>query len=317
MSSPESKNNKPSNLPTDENRTPEELRAASPSELAAALEHFLDNMTEESYDAAVMDAYLDALDEKAPIPELWDTDAAYADFQQKLRELSPADEERSEPRSKQQRSVSLRKLAQIGLVAALTVACLLSGLVVAQASGVDVFGTMAEWTSEVFSLGPVRSMGGQVSKTAQNTDIRFGSDWDEVMSGQSNYSSMQEALDHYGVTEVTAPTWIPESYELAVLDVVSMNDPPYLYIYASYESDADFHIAIDVKYYRSTPSMQIQKTDTPPEVFYANDTVLYLIENNRNYAVAWATEHYECCITGPLSQRDNLLQIAYSMIESI
>ena len=61
----------------------ESLEAMSPVELAEALELALDSMTEETYDPAVIDAYLDALDRKAPMPPVPDTEAAFQDFQPK------------------------------------------------------------------------------------------------------------------------------------------------------------------------------------------------------------------------------------------
>lgn len=48
--------------------SPERLDSMSASELADAMEEAMNAMTEETYDPAVIDAYLEALDRKVPIP---------------------------------------------------------------------------------------------------------------------------------------------------------------------------------------------------------------------------------------------------------
>ena len=42
----------------------------SASEVAEAFEQLVQNMDEENYDPTLIDAYLDALDQKAPMPEM-------------------------------------------------------------------------------------------------------------------------------------------------------------------------------------------------------------------------------------------------------
>ena len=51
----------------------------------AELEAALEAMTEAEYDPAVIDAYLDALDRKAPMPDHTDAGTAYAGFQARVQ----------------------------------------------------------------------------------------------------------------------------------------------------------------------------------------------------------------------------------------
>ena len=53
------------------------------------MERMLDNMTEEDYDPELLSAYLDALDEKAPMPEVPDAEASFARFRKKLLSIVP------------------------------------------------------------------------------------------------------------------------------------------------------------------------------------------------------------------------------------
>lgn len=77
-----------SNLPCDcvKSSLPKDLDAMSAVELAEEMERVWSSMTEDTYDDAVICAYLDALDRKAPMPEMPDAETAYTDFQQLLRD---------------------------------------------------------------------------------------------------------------------------------------------------------------------------------------------------------------------------------------
>ena len=68
--------------------SPERLKTMSPSELEQAMEDALSIMAEEDYDPAVIEAYLNALDNQAPMPMYPDAKTSYTDFQQKIRSLS-------------------------------------------------------------------------------------------------------------------------------------------------------------------------------------------------------------------------------------
>lgn len=65
--------------------SPERLNPMTAAQLERELEAALEAMTEEEYDPAVIDAYLDALDRKAPTPDHPDAGTAYAGFQARVR----------------------------------------------------------------------------------------------------------------------------------------------------------------------------------------------------------------------------------------
>lgn len=64
-----------------------EIENMSAVELADALELALDSTTE--VNEALVDAYLHALRQKAPIPDVPDVETAFADFQKRRRQLAP------------------------------------------------------------------------------------------------------------------------------------------------------------------------------------------------------------------------------------
>lgn len=92
-----------------------------------------------------------------------------------------------------------RPVRKLTILAA-TLVFLIASLLTVQASGVDVFGAIVRWTDELFSFG----------KTEENRGLVVDGKWPEIdLNKNQRFSSLQEALDFYGVTEVVAPRWIP------------------------------------------------------------------------------------------------------------
>lgn len=73
--------NPPIWLSADSGNLSSHFAAMSASEIAQELEQILSAMTEETYDAAIIDAYLDELDCRAPSPELPSESDAWNSFQ--------------------------------------------------------------------------------------------------------------------------------------------------------------------------------------------------------------------------------------------
>ena len=184
----------------------ETLEAMSPSELAEAMEAALDAMTEETYDPAIIDAYLDALDRKAPMPAHPNAESSYQDFQDKLQEYV----EPGASKLAKQRTKKFRRIARAGLVAALLAVLLASA---AQAAGVDVVGTIARWTESVFSFGAAHS---------GSDSSHYPSKSDQVPADvPEEYQELVTELQKRGIEEYTIPTYIPEGFQA---------DTPELYV---------------------------------------------------------------------------------------
>lgn len=292
----------PSNCPTDGDVFTKMLEAMTTEELTDGLNDALENTTDENYDPALIDAYLAALDRKAPMPEMPDAETSFADFKNKLALAFPAQRSKT--------TISKRKIQSVwrsGLIATLTAICLMSGMVVAQAAGVDIFGAIARWTDEVFSLGTIRSIGaedGTTNTTSEDSISNLGGEWE--------YVSLQEALDKYGITEFSEPTWVPSGYTFDHVEINSWpDDGGFIGLYAEY-SDGISCLQIEVECYQGEPNQQFQITDTPIETFTAGEFTFYLLENINNNTVAWMTEHYECYISGAI-EKQALKQIVLSI----
>lgn len=291
----------PSNFPTDGDVFMQMLEAMTKEELTDGLCEAMENMTEENYDSTLIDAYLAALDRKAPMPEVPDTNTSFANFKNKLLQTFPAENASA---------VSMRRKVKsawrVGLVAALIAICLMSGMVVAQAAGVDVFGTIARWTDEVFSLGAIRSDGAD-----DGTSTPALADNGAVNNNKTTYASLQEALDDYGITEFREPTWIPDGYRFEDVEVDSWPDNgSFIGLFAEYCNGTDF-LHIKIECYEGDANIQVEKTDAPVETFLVDGLTVYLLENIGNNSAAWVTEHYECYISGTM-EKPVLKQIVLS-----
>lgn len=288
------------NLPDGCVDVPQDLDALSAVELAEALEYALATTAEDDFNEELIDAYLDALDHKAPMPELPDTEVAYADFQKRLQTLTG----KVAPTPVKQ-SAGARRARRVGLVAAIVIVCMLGGLFTAQAAGFDVIGTFARWTENVFSFGAMRTGGAE--------DIIEEPDKETLPMQGLEYASLQEALDANGITEVTEPAWFPEGYTLEELFVTDDLEADYFMLRAGYVHDGDT-FAIVMMRYAGGPAIQAENGSTSVESREMGGITFYLIENSDNYTVAWVTEHYECYMFGSYDMGTDVL---WKMVESM
>lgn len=81
----------------------------------------------------------------------------------------------------------IRSFQRVAVVVAAAIGIFMSGLVVAQAAGLDVFGAMARWTDETFHF--------VITPTTNHEVEAFCS-----------------ALDEYDISTEYAPTWLPEGF---------------------------------------------------------------------------------------------------------
>lgn len=200
----------------------------------------------------------------------------------------------------QKRVVPLRRVWRTALVAAAAIICVFAVMVTAQAAGVDVFGAIAQWTEDVFSFGQIPP--------------------DSVVSDNLNgeatgpeFSSLQEAFDAYGMTEVHEPTWLPEGYTLKELDVTCLDDP-FLRTFETAYTDGEGFIVIGIMSYEGQPATQVQKTDGPVKSVEKSGLMFHYIENSVGHMIAWCTDQYEYYLSGDEGD-DILWKVVDSMFE--
>jgi len=203
------------------------------------------------------------------------------------------------------RVVRFKRVWRTALVAAVAIACMFAVMVTAQAAGVDVFGAMARWTQDVFSFGQI-APDSQVSDdpaqetTGQGTEV-----------SNAEFTSLQEALNVYSITEVHEPAWLPEGYALNRIDVVAVDDPFLRSFSASY-TDGEGVVGIGIMSYEGEPATQVQKIGGPVGSVEKNGIVFYHVENSVGRTVAWHSDQYEYYVNGSLGD-DILWKVVESM----
>ena len=179
-----------------------------------------------------------------------------------------------------------RSLTRILLIAAAVCAFAAT----AQASDWNVLGAIARWTGEQFSF------------------VTAGEQRDVVPAAEE-YTSLQDALDDYRITNKLLPTKLPEESELS--GVVVKDGQGYLCITASYDYGGE-KFFISLRDVTKTPNPVVEINDPEVEVYVAGNVEHYIMRDVKQTKVVWHQGAWECSISGSIP-KDELLR----MIDSI
>lgn len=301
------------NQPACMNVSPERLNAMSPSELEQSMEQALLFMSDGVYDPAVLDAYLNALDQKAPMPAGPDAKTSYDTFSRRVRALP---NEISADSALKRRRVRLRSAMRVAVAAALLVGCLFGSAVVAQAAGVDVFGAMARWTEDAFSFGMLPNeydaMAEDDSEAAQSTEKQTPSDVSYVYGEvPEEYQEAQAAFAERGLPFCYMKA--PEGFEVCdtLLYVFPHSD---MVVFDIMYSKGEHFVSFSLTQTDGTSSTIYEKDDTEVETFVYNGIVHYIFHNVTNYTSAWMDSNdieYSVSTTGSLDELKGLIRSIY------
>ena len=282
------------------------------------------SLSDKPEDEAYMDALEEAIIEKEnenPTGFFPDVDQQWEQFvthylpDQKDTALEPERTEhavsaqinRQSPTIPPKRVVRFKRVWRTALVAAVAIVCMFAAMVTAQAAGVDVFGTMARWTEDVFSFGRIAPDSQVSDDPAQETKGQ------KAEASSAEFTSLQEAFDAYGMTEVHEPSWFPEGYIPDSLDVLAVDDP-FLQTFSASYTNGKGRVGIDIKSYKGNPITQVQKISGPVDPKEKNGVVFYQIENSVGCTIAWYSDQYEYYLSGNV-ENNVLWKIADSMFE--
>jgi len=176
-----------------------------------------------------------------------------------------------------------RPLARIAIIAAVLCAFMFT----AQASGLDIFGAIARWTSEQFSF------------------VKAGEQKDPLQENEA-YASLQKVLDDFGVTESLVPTWFPEGTHF--FEVRVQEEKNRVFIFATYTlGNGEFYISI--RKVAGAPYMEIEINDPDVEAHIAGGIEHHLMADVKQRKATWNNGPWECYIAGDLTRDDLLLMI--------
>ena len=239
-----------------------------------------------------------------PTGRIPDVDTAWAEFQEYYNVPEGADtslypcETGSEDSSENTAEVSpprrprLRRWLKQGLVAVIAVAAVFGGMVAAQASGIDVFGTIGRWTDDVFHFVP------SADENNQATGAYAGENAPE-------YSALREALASLGIDENLAPTWLPDGFEAGNLEIASSTIGDTVNFVASSENGTTF--SLDIIRYTSTDylsSTQFEKDAENIEQYSNSQQTFYILSNVDTITATWSDGLLVEQIAGNISDED-------------
>ncbi len=249
----------------------DELERLSPEELAQAMEQALDQMTEDTYDQAVIDAYLAALDAKTPMPEAPDVEESYGQFQAMLSQALP-DEAPSKPK---RRGSVLRMTLRVALAAAFVFSCLM----MAQASGLDLWGTVARWTDDGFRFQLVED----------NTPQWYDDYWTD--------------LEVVGIEEDQLPTWLPQDYALDAIQVSKKLDHNEVQVLLTSQGQPEIRCSMSIFSDPETMSALVfSKDNRPVEEFQVNGKTVYLLHNEDTVMAVCQHQNVIYCLSGNIGR---------------
>lgn len=295
------------NQPACMNVSPERLNAMSPSELEQSMEQALLFMTDGVYDPAVLDAYLNALDQKAPMPAGPDAKTSYDTFSRRVRALP---NEISADSALKRRRVRLRSAMRVAVAAALLVGCLFGSAVVAQAAGVDVFGAVARWTEDVFSFGAFPDEAPITTKSSDAAEQENHNAPQSYAEIPAEYQEAQAAFAERGL-----PFYYPKApngFELTEVQLHVFPSTNYV-IFSIGFKNGDDTIGFDATQTNGFPSSVYEKNDDAVEQYLYNGITHYIFTNAQNCTAAWMIDNVEYTITSNSNTIDirELIQSIY------
>lgn len=265
------------------------LRSKDPTELTDELAALTEDAANGKCDLELIDAYLEILDEKAPLSFEADPQEALSAFHEKHGLLET---ETSAPRRRRPRSPRFPIKA-----AALFAAVLVCGSMIAQAYGINIWGTIARVTSETFRMEKMEVPYAEVTTYP-------------IAQGESaEYDSLLEAVEAFGITAPIAPTWIPERF--GTPEVYATYKTSGVCINADYKTETDI---LKIRFNESSRATQriVEKDSVTDTTYFRNNINHYIVVDQSLAKITWNSGVFECHMSGSITEEE-----ARKIIDSI
>lgn len=267
----------------------ERLREKTPEELTEEMEAL---SSTPDYDVELLCAYLDVLEEKAPVlPEGYSPSADFEAFQEAHAELFRTIEPKSDtnapvPASRKKRVFSGKRMVAV-LAATLCLA-----MIIAEAHTPGTMERIVEWGAEVLMLRPAAGA------------------MELPVADENGFLSLQEALDHYGVTGAVIPTYVPKRFSLSKITVVETDEE--VILSGKYVAGESGSILVRVAY-NAEETYVYEKELTDEYISYEANGIAFVISNNFDEQRAvWSINGCTCSASGDLTE-DELKEVLDSI----
>lgn len=242
-------------------------------------------MLSETPDIEYIDALLGELDKRNAVAANMPPEKALEEFRETYEgsESLYLDCAPTEPETKQADTPKVKtqskKLLRSGLVAAIIVVLVFCSLVAVQACGIDVFGSIARWTNETFSL---------TSKFAMQAELDSKAEIPEQLT------ALAEMLDENHISTDILPTYIPEGFEQTALSSAEMPEST-IYICALERNNESIVLQYEV-HHSGTFLTTYEKDGGEPEIYESNGIKFYVMSNMDQDLIVWQMDNVECSI---------------------
>ena len=163
----------------------------------------------------------------------------------------------------------------VATAAVLTI--LLTGIITANAFGVDAWDAVVHWSQETFHFG---------DKDSPQVDNSL------------TYTSLQDALKRGNSPTWLVPTYIPEVFSLTEIDV---QQTPRRKVYTARYQYGEKSMIISVRNYLDGDPVYVEQSNGLVEEYEALGITYYLFSNQNQSRAVWLYESYECTISGDVT----------------
>ena len=268
------------------------LENLSAGEILEELDARMEEMTDQSCDPELIRLYLDVLEEKEPLGLELDPEASLQRFLEERAGEESTPPEEPAAHAAVSRPAGLRRFRHFPrtLIAAAVVAVLFG--LGSMAGSSRLWESVVHLTQGTLQIVPPgASQSGQTSAQPPLEELEF--------------TSLQEALDAYGIAEPLAPKWLPEGFEGQ--GVTTDVDPDLIRIAEIYKCN-EKEIQLVIRRYNSEEALDkvsVEKEDEQQDVKYIRGGVEHSVAQNRSiYTASWTNGLNVVSIIGDVTEEE-------------
>lgn len=224
-------------------------------------------------------AYRDFMDRFA------DTEQLYGEVEKKL-------EAENEMQKKAGKVLSFRRLARVGIVAAILIALLATGSIVAGALGFQIGNAKVSWNEDTMAVS------GEIMTPVDHRDPFF---------------ALRTALAHDGYEGNLVPHYLPEGFQLIDYERLEPYGDGRFFYHAVYRSD-DLIMQVNCEVRNPNSSVFYPKDEGEPEIYTKNGVDHFITTNEGRYLAIWGSGDLSCEILG-VDSREELIKMIDSIYE--
>ena len=182
------------------------------------------------------------------------------------------------------------RFIKAAIVAAVIMALFLGTTIVANASGLDLWGIITRWTKDVFGIE---------AESSRSSSIHH-EEFDA-------YEHLRLSLAEHGVHQSIVPTYVPDGYNVSETKFYDTFEGVY---FLCTLSNGDNKIILRYTVSNTEhPSKYYTKDDMLPEVYFSNNIEHFIMTNEQEYIVSWTNENIVCDISGLPNYDDVIIMI--------